>query len=439
MDKFLTIDNTLDYIYSFVNLENQIVQKHLKKEYSLENIKNILTFFGNPEKNKKIFHVAGTKGKGSTSFFTSILLIKLGFKVTTFVSPHLIKPNERILFNLKNITDNDLIEIINEIEPVLTKNKLIPTTFELFFLIFLIFSKNKNSDYLVIEVGLGGRLDSTNVINPLISVITSISYDHTNILGNTIEQIASEKAGIIKNKSITVISKQPYKCENIFKKIALEKENIFFSINNIFKTKNIIQNEKGLIFDCSSKFFSLNKFELKNIYGKHQINNFLTALLSVYLINPKIIEIINKNPEITNNLKGRIEVINTNPLIILDVSHNKDSAKNLKKTLKSHFKINKWLILSGMALDKDYIGFYSEIKSITKELIITTPVEYKKSNPALVFNTAKSIIKNTIFIENLNDAIKYSISKKEPLLVTGSFYVAGPFIEFWNKNFTNKN
>ncbi|OHD27956.1 MAG: hypothetical protein A2086_07525 [Spirochaetes bacterium GWD1_27_9] len=428
------IDEALDYIYSFINLENNLQKKYIDKEYSLDNVINILNYFDNPHKNKKIIHIAGTKGKGSTSIFTSYLLMQCGFNVATFVSPHLIKPNERILFNIIPIQDSEIIDLVNQLEPVLKKNNLTPTTFELFFLIFLLYAKKKNSDYLIIEVGLGGRLDTTNVVEPLISIITTISFDHTNILGNTIKKISNEKAGIIKENKITICGKQTYNCKSIFKKIAKEKKSKFFDITKCFKLLNFKANEAGIIF--SFRFFDKKVDNLfLPIYGKHQIYNFAMSLLAVYLIDNNILQILDKDKKLDIKIAGRIELINQNFPIILDVSHNKDSCKKLKETLKLHFPtIKKWVILSGMTQDKDFEGFYSQIKSICDTLIITKPDDYKKSEPQKVFEIAKKYCKNTVFVEEFDKAMEYSISQKKPLLVTGSFYIAGPFLEYFEKN-----
>jgi dihydrofolate synthase / folylpolyglutamate synthase len=434
--KFNTIDQALDYIYSFINLEKSIEKKNVQKEYSLENIKYILKFFNNPQNNMKIIHIAGTKGKGSTTYFVSYLLKQLGYNVLSFVSPHLVKPNERILFNLDPISDSNLILIVNKIESILSINNLIPTTFELFFLIYLIFSKEIKADFLVIEVGLGGRLDCTNIVDPLISVITSISYDHVNILGNTIKKIAFEKGGIIKENKKTVLSRQSYNCKNIFKKICKEKNSQFFDSEKYYKILKYQLNTNGIIFDFKFRKKIIHNIKL-SIYGYHQIENFMTAFLTVSLINNKVIEILNENKNIDLIIPARIELINKNPYIIADVAHNRDSAKKLKNTLKSHFKNIKWVVLSGMTSEKDYKGFFKEIKSIAEEIIITKPSDFKKSNPEKVYNEAKKIFNKSLYIENINDAIKCAINKKKNLLITGSFYISGPFIEYF-KNYSLK-
>ena len=197
---------------------------------------------------------------------------------------------------------------------------------------------------------------------------------------------------------------------------------------------NFKANEAGIIF--SFRFFDKKVDNLfLPIYGKHQIYNFAMSLLAVYLIDNNILQILDKDKKLDIKIAGRIELINQNFPIILDVSHNKDSCKKLKETLKLHFPtIKKWVILSGMTQDKDFEGFYSQIKSICDTLIITKPDDYKKSEPQKVFEIAKKYCKNTVFVEEFDKAMEYSISQKKPLLVTGSFYIAGPFLEYFEKN-----
>jgi len=426
------IKETLDYIYSFVNLESNISAKYLNNEYSLENIHNILKYFNNPHENKKIIHIAGTKGKGSTSLMITKLLVKLGFNVATFVSPHLVRPNERILYNLNEIADKELIEITNNIKEIIDENSLKPTTFEIFFLIYLLFSVNKNSDYLVIEVGLGGRLDCTNVVNPLVSVITSIGFDHTNILGDTITKIASEKAGIIKSDSKVVVGNQYYSCRTIFKKIAKEKKSIYFDIKKHFRITNILPKENGIIFDFYLKDEKrrISNFYLP-LYGIHQIYNFLTAFYTVYIVDKNIVNILNDEKKVDIELNGRIKLINNDLPIIVDVSHNKESVKELVKTLHLHFKNKKWNILLGLAYDKDIAKYVKELRKIARKIAITTLSQYKKSNPKEVFEITKKYFKNCEIILEQKEAFKKILQEKENILVTGSFYITGPFIEFY--------
>lgn len=433
-----TIKETLDYIYSFVNLESNLTKKYLDKEYSLDNIVNILHYFNNPQNDKKIIHIAGTKGKGSTTLMISKLLIDMGYSVATFVSPHLIRTNERILSNLDEISDEELIRITNFIKDVVEKNNLKPTTFELFFLIFLIYGSEKRCDYFVIEVGLGGRLDCTNIVNPIISVITSIGFDHLNILGNSIKKIAFEKAGIIKENSNVVVGKQYYNCSKIFKQKSVEMGARYFNITNLFKVSKIKASEKGICFSFSFRKTGINlKDFFIPLYGVHQVYNFLTALYTVYLIDKNVMNLITGKKRFDIELNGRVRLADSKIPLIVDVSHNKESAIQLVKTLKSHFPGKRWNILLGLSQDKDVKSYIKSVSKISKKIIVTSLSLFKKSNPCEIYELAKRYNKETFLIQSQDEAFDKIMEEKNNILITGSFYLAGPCLEMLNKRNIN--
>lgn len=289
------MDELYDYVYSFINIEKgQKLNKKTKEVYTLKNINEILKHFNNPQENQKIIHVSGTKGKGSVTLLISHLLKRMKFNVSTFISPHLININERFLNNLNEISDEELLEITNEVKTVIDENNLLPTTFELLFVVFLLFAGKKKSDYLVIEVGLGGRLDTTNIVLPLISVITPVSFDHTNILGKRLKDIAYEKAGIIKENREVVISRQKKSAREILVQKAKESNSKLYDVKNHFKLIEYRPKADGVYFD-----FKFNNIIIKDFYisllGSHQIDNFFSALLSVYLIDNSVLDIIDKS------------------------------------------------------------------------------------------------------------------------------------------------
>jgi len=225
----MTITNlkeAVDFLYSFIDYERIIAKE--KPALSLESFAKLLEHFDNPHKKFKSIHIAGTKGKGSVTAFLSNIFFKNGLKTGMFISPHIYKINERIRVNNNDISDEDFVRIINNIKNFLDSNKEKPrlsyrTTFELLTLCAFLYFSESNLDIAVIETGMGGRFDTTNVIIPLVSIITTIGIDHTFYLGDTIEQIAREKAGIIKNNIPVVISAQDENIENLLKEIAQEK------------------------------------------------------------------------------------------------------------------------------------------------------------------------------------------------------------------------
>lgn len=433
---FQNIEKALDYIYSFTNLEKSGTSASC---YSLDNIQKILECMGNPHKGLKFIHIAGTKGKGSTSLFITRLLLECGYNTLTFTSPHLVKTNERIMYNMMEISDDDLIDITNSLKSVFEGNALTPTTFELFFLIALMYGIQKDADYFVVETGLGGRLDCTNVIVPEISVITTIGFDHVEILGSTIKKIAAEKAGIIKASRPVILGKQLYHCGKIFSNTAKKSASPFSSVKKLYKVRNIRYSDDGVSFSFKRK----NKNEINFLlpfYGKHQVWNFLTALETVLHISPNLIEHLKIYGSIDLSIPGRIEKLSAscNGDIFVDTAHNKESIDSLVGALKKHFPGRKWNILFSVCSTKDVHYICRKITDIADKILVTNLSSYKQADVRQIVGELKKYSGNVELISNQEEAFvafmtdeKYSGTK----LVTGSFYLAGPFKEWYLKKY----
>lgn len=432
---FQNIEDTLDYIYSFTNLEKSGTSTSC---YSLDNIKNILKCLGNPHSRLKCIHIAGTKGKGSTSLFITRLLLECGYNTLTFTSPHLVRTNERIMYNMMEISDDNLIEITNSLKNIFEKNQLTPTTFEFFFLIAIMYGIQKDADYFVIETGLGGRLDCTNIIVPEMSVITTIGFDHIEILGNTIKQIAIEKAGIIKTKAPVILGKQRYRCSSVFSNIAKKQLSPFYSVKKLYKVRNIRYSEEGIAFSFKRKGKDEINFLLP-FYGKHQVWNFLTALECVLQISPNLIEHLKIYGSIDLNISGRIEKLpSVEQNLFIDTAHNKESIDSLVVALEKHFPKRKWDILFSVCDTKDVHYISRKILKIANQVLVTNLSAYKQADIQLL---ASELHKHSCKIEVIPEQeaafdtfmrnSKYSNAK----LVTGSFYLSGPFKEWYFNNF----
>lgn len=425
------MDETLDYIYSFTNLEKSDVK--FSSNYTLDNITTICNHFGNPQNNLKFIHIAGTKGKGSTSFLITRLLLECGYNTLTFTSPHLIRTNERIQYNMMAIPDHYFIDITNDIKTVLEKNHLIPTTFELFFLIALFYGLRKEVDYFVVETGLGGRFDCTNVIHPEISVITTIGYDHTKILGESIKKISMEKAGIIKRETPVVLSHQVHHCSQYFRDYAEKKQAKLYSVQKLYRVSSIKYTKKGTFFYFKRKNHKKVRFFLP-FYGKHQIYNFMTAIEVVSLIYPNLIEHLAIYPTIDLSLNGRVELLKKkNPLVLVDVAHNKESIKELTKTLSSHFPRKKWTLVFSLSDDKDYSTICKIISRIADKIIVTQLSSYKNSDLKQLYQIFSRYHNNVLLIEQQEEAFQSAL-KERNVLVAGSFYLVGPFCHWMQSN-----
>ncbi|MDE6149418.1 MAG: bifunctional folylpolyglutamate synthase/dihydrofolate synthase [Ruminococcus sp.] len=338
-----------------------------KKIDNLDRIKRLLDAVGNPQKKLKFIHIAGTNGKGSMAQMFSEILIDAGYKTGLFTSPYLIEYNDRIKINGKNISDSELEDISCKIKPVITalENYEDFSQFEITQTVAFTYFLRHNCDVVVLETGVGGLLDSTNVIeNPLVSVIGSIALDHTEILGDTIAKIAYQKAGIIKPHCPCVLSAgNDISAVRVVRERAMEKESQL-----VIPNLSLCRAEKWDIFGCKFNYKGEN-FEL-SMGGLHQINNALTVIEAAKLAAEVL-------PLTINNIKAglqkaklfaRVEVISNNPLTILDGAHNPDGTKALSKVMEGIERSPK-IAMIGMIKGKDSADAIKQLIPVIDEFI----------------------------------------------------------------------
>ena len=394
----------------------------------LERINKFLSLISNPQENLKFVHVAGTNGKGSVCSMISKILASSGYKTGLFISPEVVNFRERIQLNNKMISEKELVDIFNEIEPYLDKldsKAEYLTEFELVTaLAFVYFSKCK-CDIVILETGLGGRLDATNVIEkPLASVITSLSYDHINILGNTIEKIAKEKAGIIKPEGITILSHQSFKeAIKVIKGVAKEMKNEFIYAD--FKNLSILDSSiKGSTFSIKSEKYFLS------LPGLHQVSNAHTALLVVnvlkkygFFAESSAVKTVLKNMK----FPARFEVLNTTPTVILDGAHNFDGMLKLKENINMYLKGKKLIGIMGMLKDKEYEKSISLILN-SFEKIFMVPINNDRSSQLEDIEKLSNNLSSKIIPTSTVDlAVKNSLAilhNSDALVAFGSLYLA---------------
>lgn len=402
----------------------------------LETTEKLMEKLGNPQNGLKIIHVAGTNGKGSVCSFIAKILEKSGYKVGLFTSPFLEVFNERIRINGKNISDEQIAKAISEIkvrvEKMIEEGYSSPTEFELVTAMAFLIYKWEKVDYVVLEVGLGGRYDSTNIIKePLISVITSISLDHTKVLGDTIEKISYEKGGIIKENSAVVVYSQSENAENVLKNIAKEKNTDYIEAK--FDSIAIIKNDIN-----SQKFnFTIGKKSFKNmeinLIGEHQVKNCITAINAIeYLRKSNKIENIT-DESIKLGIKetkwpGRVEKIMENPTFIIDGAHNEDGAKSLKNVIDKNFKNKKLILMIGMLEDKDIDSVLDILVPSFTKIIVTEPNNPRKISANKLKKKIEKYTKHVESVDNIEDALKRTIeiSDKDSVIISaGSLYMIG--------------
>lgn len=397
-------------------------QKRFSKKTNLDNMKYFCKLLCNPESSFKAIHVTGTNGKGSTvAMLTSVLMAK-GYNVGTFTSPYIECFNERIAFNTKPIEDDDLLKMANrviEIYPILEENNFPkPTFFEFITLCaFCYFKSLNNLDYAVIEVGMGGRLDSTNVITPIVSIITNVALDHMQILGNTKEAILKEKLGIVKDNIPVVCG---LKEENL-KMIATNVANIHNS-QIVFPKYNEVKNVKC---DLSKTCFTYQGQDYQlSLLGFHQVENALLVIETFNLLKDDLKLSIQ---DLHNGLKntkwvGRLEKINDDPVIYIDGGHNIDGISRITEFVKSLNIPNVRAVIS-ISHDKELLPMIKMVDETFDEIIFTSYTYARSAKAEDLYNLSSS--KNKKCIENLDVAVKYVLTNKKPITVfLGSLYLA---------------
>jgi dihydrofolate synthase/folylpolyglutamate synthase len=388
----------------------------------LDNTIGFLKHLKNPQQALKTIHIAGSNGKGSTSSFIASILQEFGFKVGLYTSPHFVKFNERVVINGNQIEDEFVATFISDNEKYIDEHEL--TFFEVTTAMAFQYFKNMKTDYCVIETGLGGRLDSTNVLNPLAVVITSISLEHTNVLGDTIEQIAYEKAAIIKNGSNVFIGMLKNEAEKVVEQKCNESKSKLFRLEDFIdndgeKIKLILNNDNSL--DINSP--------LKGIYQKHNAALAALTVSKTFLFNDER-KYLSGIENILNNtgLQGRYEYYHKNPTIIFDSAHNPEGIENfLSEFAREAGSYRKKTVLFGAMRDKAIKDMLLMLSKYFDEIIITE-IQYERAAKAeeiselcKQFNIPiKQVIEPANFVKSFT-----SRDADECLVVLGSMYLLG--------------
>ena len=417
----------LDELYSF---HRAGIKPGLKRTQSL------LKELGNPESHLKAIHIAGTNGKGSTCSMLASVLSTAGYKVGLYTSPHLLEFNERIRINGVNISDNQMIPLLERMLPI--AKQLDCTFFEITTALAFEHFKLNDVDFAVIETGMGGRYDSTNVLYPILTIITQIDLDHQEFLGDNLEAIALEKAGIFKPKVPIIVSDTHQELKDVFINRAEAVASPIFFTEEWYSVSNyFIDSFLNMNLSISDGINEYNNLKIEKA-GRHQINN-LKAVLSAFqfLKNefPNLTETTLRdglaNIKQNTNLFGRIEILQKKPIMILDVAHNPSGAMVLASTLEdSPYSDTKFNIIFGVMADKDIKNILLPLHQFCDELIITKPETDRASSLQNISQIAKDLDFNHIkMINSVAEAVQYALNLNSPTLIVGSFYTAGEALE----------
>lgn len=425
---FMTYQQTLDFLYSQLPMFSRIGAAAYKKD--LTNTILLCNAINNPQNAFKSIHIAGTNGKGSTSHFLASIFQTAGYKVGLYTSPHLKDFRERIKVNGELCNKDFVVEFIERIKPII--EQIEPSFFELTVaMAFEYFAKEK-VDIAIIETGIGGRLDSTNIINPILSIITNIGFDHTYLLGNTLQEIATEKAGIIKKETPIVIGEYLPETQTVFiTKAEKEEAPIYFAQDNykILQHKYInhhLEVEVERLDAISEKY-------LLDLSGIYQKNNLLTVLESCtqfnklgYPLTNEMITTALATTKAATGLYGRWQLISASPNIILDVAHNVDGMKQLIQQLQ-YINYNHLHIVIGMVKDKDVNTVLELLPKTATYYFTKAQIERAMNENDLQALALQHQLKGNSFKE-VNIALlnaKKNASANDLILVCGSVFLVG--------------
>ncbi len=409
---------------------NEAVEKifslrRLGMKLGLENVKRFLSVLGNPQMKLRIFHVAGSNGKGSTVAFLSSILQEAGYKVGMFTSPHFVDFRERIKINGKEIDKKYVTEFVSQHIDFIEEKRI--TFFEITTAMAFRYFFEQNVDYAVIETGLGGRLDATNTANPIAEIITSVSLEHTRILGDTIEKIAREKAGIIKQNGKVFCGFLPDAALREINKISEEKNAECFPLNNFAIVKDDFLKLK---FDLHNEI-TLYKTGLR---GAHQLRNASLAVLTLRKIFLKLeFKIINNglmNVVKNTGLSGRFEIVSESPLVIFDSAHNVESVESFVNEFEKNYfsRCSTKHLIYGALRDKNVTEILKILGKTFDEILFTKIDFYRALTPEELHNKAKNLgLKKIVILENPTEYILQFIKtpSSDCLVVLGSIYLLG--------------
>jgi dihydrofolate synthase/folylpolyglutamate synthase len=396
--------------------------------FGLTQVTRILEVLGNPHEEIEAIHIGGTNGKGSTAAMMASILEREGYRVGLYTSPHLIHFTERIKVNGVEIEEEEVAILTESMKERIEASGITPsfTFFDFTTAMALLYFSQKRVDLAILEVGLGGRLDSTNVVNPLLSIITNVTKDHEEILGKSLLKIAGEKAGIVKEGRPLITAAIQPRVLQLFSKICREKNAPFYRVGKEFRYEPF--EEKGFHYEgIHRKLWSLHL----NLPGLHQIMNATTALAAMEILEDLGYPV--STEAMIGGLKevhwpGRLEMVRVSPRVVLDGAHNPAGARALRESLEKEFRYHRLILLFGIMKDKDMKSILQTLAPLANHIILSKPHVERASSPDLLLEALGGNGKKAEVIEDLLPAIEKGLSLTHPedlLCITGSLYTVG--------------
>jgi dihydrofolate synthase/folylpolyglutamate synthase len=443
--------SALDYLYGFVDFSLTRQDRLAAANFDLQRMVDLMALLGDPQNHYPIIHVAGTKGKGSTAAMIASVLQNCGYRVGLYTSPHLQDYVERIQVNRQNISHADLVGLVDDIRPFVDQVDGL-TTFEITTAIGFQAFANAQVDIAVVEVGLGGRLDATNIVTPLVSVITSLSYDHMNVLGNSLSQIATEKAGIIKPNRPVVLAPQEETPRRVIEAIAAERsapltrvgiDFLFRPLTHSLDGQNLhlwTKEEQPLMDEYieGGEKSSWQPLCLDMpLLGYHQVQNAATAYAALVESRKNGVKI--SDAAISQGFAAvqwpaRFELLSRDPLLVVDSAHNLDSALKLRLAMDDYLGSKPVVLVFGVSEDKDIWGMFTQLMPRIQTLVATQSIHPRALAANKLVELAHQFGRPALATANITDALESAIKlagQDAAVVVAGSIFVAAAAREEW--------
>jgi dihydrofolate synthase/folylpolyglutamate synthase len=448
----------LAYLNQFISYERTQPARYSPETLSLDRVEQLLDRLGRPDRQFPSIHIAGTKGKGSTAALIESTLRAAGYRTGLYTSPHLHTFRERMRVDDVNIPPDEFARLVDELEPHVVA---VPglTWFEIVTaLAFQQFARSK-IDVAVLEVGLGGRFDATNVVTPLVSVITSLSMDHMNLLGSTLEQIAFEKAGIIKRRVPVVSAPQRPEALDVIRRVAHFRAAPLTLVGRDVSFERIAASWEGQEFRFTPHAAKSTRYQAAHsalspesestrpaegpemkyrlpLLGSHQITNAATAITALRIIQERGLSV--GEEAIQAGLAqvqwpGRLEILSREPWLVVDGAHNGDSAQKLAQALRELFGERPWTLIVGISADKDVARIFDALLPIAARVIVTRAHNVRAADVEILASLVADRGQRPMIASNVNEAIDLALKDRSPTIVTGSLFTVADARAAWNE------
>lgn len=435
----LKYQDALDFLYSFIDYGSERSDRYSPDVFELDRIKRFLKRLNNPHQQYPAVHIAGTKGKGSVAALIASTLQRAGYNTGLYTSPHLIEFTERIRINGEEITRSEVVAGVDRLRPLVLEEPDI-TTYELMTALAFQYFADQAIDIGVFEVGLGGRLDSTNVVNPIVSIITSLSYDHMHLLGDTLAEIAAEKAGIIKHGVPVVSAPQELSAERVLQRIAAEREAPIEFVGRDWdfelKSQSLVKQRVRLWPTAANSTAQSVELDV-GLLGEHQLENAAVAFAALQRVQGNGFPIPDKAYQ--QGFKkvqwpGRFQILSQNPTLVVDSAHNGYSAARLRQALQEIFPGSRVHLVFGASEDKDIEAMLRNLGPAVGRASMTQAVHPRAADPEGLVQTATRFIDQVDSVVPVEQAVARALqqaNEEEVVLVTGSLFTVGEVLAWW--------